>query len=71
MGWYGSTPLKNSNLLALAKQITPMRRRHFVQRLAGPTAIELAPAGLCVALSAIDAMRATCNVQSGLRRLHV
>lgn len=52
---------KDSNLLALTKQIAPMRRRHFVQRPAGPTAIEMAPASYCVALRAIDVMRVTCT----------
>jgi len=38
---------------------------------AGPTAIEIAPASLCVALKAIDATRATCDPQLGFRRPHV
>jgi|SRR5450755_1147983 len=38
---------------------------------AGPTAIEIAPASLCVALKAIDATRATCDLQLDFRRPHV
>jgi hypothetical protein len=62
--------LKNWKLPAFAKQIAPMRRRHFVQRPAGPTAIEIAPASLCVALRAIDATRATFDLQLDFRWPH-
>lgn len=63
--------LKNSKLPKLANQIASMRQRHCGQRLAGPTAIESAPASLCVALSAIDATRATFELQLNVRRSHV
>jgi hypothetical protein len=67
----GSILLRNSKLPALAKQITPMRRRPFVQRPAGPTAIEIAPASLCVTLRAIDATRATFELHLDVRRTYV
>jgi len=63
--------LKNSKLPTLAKRIAPMRLRHSFERPAGPTAIEITPASLCVTLRVNDATRATLNLQSDLRRRHV
>jgi hypothetical protein len=60
--------LKNSNLPALATQIEPMWQRHMVQRPAGSTAIEIAPAILRVALRAIDTTRETFALQLDLGR---
>ncbi len=63
--------LENLNLPALTKQIAPLRRRHFVQRPAGPTAIEIAPASRCAALRAINATRVTSDLQLDFRQPYV